>query len=65
MLEISQDLFSKLPEAQHIALKAEVGNVHLVRGLDEYGKIELEFHDENYLPHTIWINPSCVTRILE
>ena len=35
MLEIPQDLFSKLPKAQHEALKAEVGNVHLIRDLDE------------------------------
>ena len=65
MLEIPQDLFSKLPEAQHVALKAEVGNVHLMQGLDEHGKIELEFHDESFMPHTIWISPSCVTRIPE
>jgi hypothetical protein len=65
MLEIPQDLFSKLPEALHVALKAEVGKVHLIQGFNEYGKIELEFHDANYLPHTIWISPSCVTRILE
>ena len=63
MLEITQDLFSKLPKAQHETLKAKVGNVHLIQDLDENGKIELEFHDENYMPHTIWINPSCVTRI--
>lgn len=30
MLEISQDLFLKLPEVQHVALKTEVRNVHLV-----------------------------------
>ncbi len=65
MLEVPQDLFSKLPKAQHEALKAEVGNVHLIQDLDENGKIELEFHDENYMPHTIWINPSCVTRIFD
>ncbi len=65
MLEIPQDLLSKLPKAHHVALKAEVGNVHRIQDLDEYGKIELEFHDANYLPHTIWISPSCVTRILE
>ena len=65
MLEIPQDLFSKLPKVHHAALKAEVGNVHRIQDLDEYGKMELEFHDENYLPHTIWINPSCVTRILK
>ena len=65
MLEIPQDLFSKLTKAYHVALKAEVGNVHRIQDLDEYGKIELEFHDENYLPHTIWISPSCVTRILK
>jgi len=65
MLEIPQDLFSKLPKAHHVALKAEVGNVHRIQDLDEYGKMKLEFHDENYLPHTIWISPSCVTRILK
>ena len=65
MLEIPQDLFSKLPESKHVALKAEIGNVHLIQSLDEYGKIELEFHDEDYMPHTIWISPSCVTRTLE
>ena len=65
MLEIPQDLFSKLPEALHVALKAEVGKVHLIQSFNEYGKIELEFHDENYTPHTIWVSPSCVERILE
>ncbi len=65
MLEIPRDLFSKLPKAHHVALKAEVGNVHRIQDLDEYGKIELEFHDKNYMPHTIWVSPSCVTRILE
>ena len=65
MLEIPQDLFSKLPKAHHVALKAEVGNVHRIQDLDEYGKIELEFHDKNCMPHTIWVSPSCVTRILK
>jgi len=59
MLEIPQDLFSELPEAQHAALRAEVGNVHLIQGYDEYGKIELEYHDENFTSHTIWVNASC------
>ncbi len=65
MLEIPQDLFSKLPEAQHVALKAEVGKVHLIQSLNTYGMIELEFYDENYTPHTIWVSPSCVKRMLE
>ena len=65
MLEIPQDLFSKLSEAHHVALKAEVGKVHLIQSFNEYGKIELEFHDENYTPHTIWVSPSCVKRIFE
>lgn len=65
MLEVPQDLFSKFPKAQHEALTAEVGNIHLIQDLDENGKIELEFHDENYIPHTIWISPSCVTRIFD
>ncbi len=63
MLEVPQDLFSELPATQHAALTAEAGKVHLIQSLDEYGKIELEFHDENYTSHTIKINPSCVTRI--
>jgi len=63
--EIPQDLFSKLPEAQHVALKAEVGKVHLIQSFNEYGMIKLEFHDENYTPHTIWVSPSCVKRMLE
>ena len=65
MLEIPQDLFSKLPEALHVALKAEVGKIHLIQSLNTYGLIEIEFHDENYTPHTIWVSPSCVKRILE
>lgn len=65
MLEVPQDLFSKLPKSKHEALKAEVGNVHIIQDLDENGKIELEFHDEDYMPHTIWISPSCVTRIFD
>lgn len=65
MLEIPHDLFSRLPEAHHADLKAEVGNVHRIQDLDEYGKMELEFHDKNYMPHTIWVSPSCVTRLLE
>jgi len=63
MLEIPQDLFSELPEAQHAALRAETGKVHLIQSFDDYGRIELEFHDENYTPHTIRINPSYVARI--
>jgi len=63
MLEIPQDLFSKLHKAQHTALRAEIGKIHLIQSHDEYGKIELEFHDENFTPHTIWVNSSCVTRI--
>ncbi len=63
MLEVPQDLFSELPEAQHAALRAEAGKVHLIQSFDGYGKIELEFYDENYTPHTIRINPSYVTRI--
>lgn len=65
MLEVPQDLFSKLPQSKHKALKAEVGNVHLIQNLDENGKIELEFYDEDYMPHTIWVNPSCVTRVFD
>ena len=64
MLEIPQDLFSKLPKTQHAALRAEIGKVHLIQSYDEYGKIELEYHDANFTPHTIWVNASCVTRIL-
>ncbi len=63
MLEIPQDLFSEFPRAQHAALRAEAGKVHLIQSFDEYGKIELELHDENYTPHTIRINPSYVARI--
>jgi len=63
MLEIPQDLFSKLHKAQHTALRAEAGKVHLIQSFDKHGKIELEFHDENFTPHTIWVNSSCVTRI--
>jgi len=63
MLEIPQDLFLKLHKAQHAALRAEAGKVHLIQSFDEYGKIKLEFHDENFTPHTIWVNSSCVTRI--
>ena len=65
MLEIPRDLFSKLPKAHHVALKAEVGKIHLIQSFNEYGMIELEFHDENYTPHTIWVSPSCVKRMLE
>ena len=63
MLEIPQDLFSEFPRAQHAALRAEAGKVHLIQSFDKHGKIELEFHDENFTPHTIWVNSSCVTRI--
>ncbi len=65
MLEVPQDLFSKLPKTAHAALRAEVGKIHLIQGYDEYGKIELEYHDEYFTPHTIWVNASCVTRIFE
>ena len=46
MLEIPQELFQRFPEAHHVSLKAEVGNVHLIQNFDEYGQIELEIHDE-------------------
>jgi len=65
MLEIPQELFQRFPETQHVSLKAEVGNVHLIQNFDEYGQIELEIHDEYYTPHTIWVDPSCVTRKLK
>lgn len=65
MLEIPQELYSKFPETQHLTLKAEVGNVHLIQSFNENGQIELEIHDEHYTPHTIWVDPSCVTRILK
>jgi len=65
MLEIPQELFQRFPETQHVALKAEVGNVHLIQNFNEYGQIELEIHDEYYTPHTIWVDPSCVTRKLK
>lgn len=65
MLKIPRELFLKFPETQHVALRAEVGNVHLIRRSDENGRIELEFHDECYTPHTIWVDPSCVTRNLK
>ena len=65
MLEIPKELFSKFPETQHVTLKAEVGNVHLIQSFDENGQIELEIHDEHYTPHTIWVDPSCVTRVLK
>lgn len=62
MLEIPQEFFSKFPETKHSALKAEVGNIHLIQSFDENGKIELEFYDESYTPYTIWVDPSHVTR---
>jgi len=65
MLKVPQELFLEFPETQHVSLRAEVGNVHLIQSFNEAGQIELEIHDERYTPHTIWVDPSCVTRILK
>ena len=65
MLEVPQELFLKFPKTQHVTLRAEVGNVHLIQSVNETGQIELEIHDERYTPHTIWVDPSCVTRNLK
>lgn len=65
MLEVPQELFLKFPKTQHVTLRAEVGNVHLIQSFNETGQIELEIHDEHCTPHTIWVDPSCVTRNLK
>jgi len=57
ILEVPQELFLKFPETQHVTLRAEVGNVHLIQSFDENGQIELEIHDERYTPHTIMGRP--------
>jgi hypothetical protein len=64
MLKAPQELFLKFPETQHVTLRAEVGNVHLIQSFNETGQIELVIHDEGYTPHTIWVDPSCATRSL-
>ena len=45
--------------------RGEVGNVHLIQSFNETGQIEFEIYDKRYTPHTIWIDPSCVTRSLK
>jgi hypothetical protein len=65
MLKVPQELFLKFPETQHVTLRAEVGNVHLIQSFNETGQIKLEIHDERYTPHTIWVDPSYVTRKLK
>ena len=65
MPEVPQELFLKFPDTQHVSLRAEVRNVHLIQSFSETGRIELEIHDERYTPHTIWVDPSCVTRKLK
>jgi hypothetical protein len=65
MLEVPQELFLEFPETQHVTLRAEVGKVHLIQSFNETGQIGLEIYDERYTPHTIWVDPSCVTRNLK
>ncbi len=64
LLNIPLELFLGRTETEQNTLRAEIGKMHLIQSADRHGKIKLEFHDANYIPHTIQIDPSCVTRIL-
>jgi hypothetical protein len=63
LLDIPLGLLLGRTESEQNALREAIGNRHLVQSYNQHGKIELEFYDARGIPHTIFINPACVTRI--
>jgi len=63
LVDIPLDLFLLRTEPEQNILRAEIGNTHFIQGINQHGKVRLEFYDKNHMPHTIIIDPSCVRRI--
>lgn len=63
LVDIPLELFLGLTEPEQKTLRDEIGKTHLIQSAKQHGKLELEFFDARGISHTIFIRPTCVTRI--
>lgn len=63
LADIPLELFLGLSESEQKRLRAEIGKLHLIQSANQHGKLKLEFFDARGASHTIFIRPTCVTRI--
>lgn len=63
LIDIPLELLLGLTELEQKTLRGEIGKMHLIQSANQHGKLKLEFFDARGIPHTIFIRPSCVTRI--
>ena len=64
LVDIPLELFLGLTEPEQKTLRASIGKAHLIQSASQHGKLKLEFSDARGASHTIFIRPTCVTRIL-
>ena len=63
LVDIPLELLLGLTESEQNIIRAEIGKMHLIQSANQHGKLKLEFFDARGISHTIFIRPSCVTRI--
>ena len=64
LVDIPLELLLGLTESEQKTLRAAIGKMHLIQSASQHGKLKLEFLDaRGIISHTIFIRPSCVTRI--
>lgn len=65
-LDARESLLRGLPAADRVAIKGQVGKEMAVEGFDDYGHVELEFFEQGdeYIVHTIWVEPDCLKKII-
>lgn len=64
LVDMPLELLFERTENEQNTLRVEIGSMHLIQSSILHGKIELELYNVKGIPNTIFISPSCVTRIL-
>jgi hypothetical protein len=60
LLIVPEELIYGLPESDQLAIQSIVGREITVEDIDENGKVELKFEDQDKTIHFIWVSPSAV-----
>ncbi len=63
LIDIPLELLLGLTELEQKTLRGEIGKMHLVQNANQYGKLKLEFFDRRGISRSIFIRPSCVSRV--
>ena len=62
--EIPVTLLDGLPSEDQLAITAQKGKTLTLAGFDEHGFAELDFIDADDNPHTIWIAPTALEKLV-